>query len=230
MIAVTFALPAESSAFVRSLKNRERSRFLINGSIEGKEMVVLHTGVGSQKCEERLTEFLLRNKPNVIVSSGFCGGTSDELKPCDVVIAENFSDKTLIKHAREILEEVVIGRIFSADRVIDPAADRYAIGREQGAMAIDMETATIGRLCADFAVPMLALRVISDSPADPFPAPPDVLFDVARQQTNFGTLIPYLLGHPSAMMGLMKFAKRIKNVRAILADTLVEIVGLLPKG
>ena len=116
--------------------------------------------------------FLLRNKPNVIVSSGFCGGTSDELKPCDLIIAENFSDKTLTERAREILDEVVTGKIFSADRVIDPAGDRYAIGREHGAIAIDMETATIARLSADFAVPMLALRVISDSPAAPFPAPP----------------------------------------------------------
>ena len=224
MIAVTFALPAESSAFVRSLKNRERSRFLINGSIEGKEMVVLHTGVGSQKCEERLTEFLLRNKPNVIVSSGFCGGTSDELKPCDVVIAENFSDKTLIKHAREILEEVVIGRIFSADRVIDPAADRYAIGREQGAMAIDMETATIGRLCADFAVPMLALRVISDSPAAPFPAPPELLFDVETQRTKLTSLFGHLARNPKAVAQLADFSKRITLVKTKLADALCTLL------
>jgi len=224
MIAVTFALPAESSAFVRSLEDRERKSFLINGSLASKEIIVLHTGVGAKKCEERLTEFLLCNKPNVIVSSGFCGGTSDEQKPCDLVIAENFSDKELTKRAREILNEVVIGRIFSADRVIDPAADRYAIGREQGAIAIDMETAIIARLCADFAIPMLALRVISDSPAAPFPAPPEVLFDIETQRTKLTSLLGHLARNPKAASQLADFSKRIALVKTKLADALCTLL------
>jgi nucleoside phosphorylase len=224
MIAVTFALPAESSAFVRSLEQRERSGFLVKGSIAGKEIIILHTGVGSLKCEERLMEFLLRNKPNVIVSTGFCGGTSDELKPCDLIIAENFSDKTLVKRAREILDEVVTGKIFSADRVIDPAADRYGIGREHGALAIDMETATIARLSADSAVPMLALRVISDSPAAPFPAPPEVLFDVETQRTKLTSLFTHLARNPKAVAQLADFSKRITLVKTKLADALCTLV------
>lgn len=224
MIAVTFALPAESSAFVRSLEQRERSGFVVKGSIAGKEITILHTGVGSLKCEERLMEFLLRNKPNVIVSTGFCGGTSDELKPCDLIIAENFSDKTLMERAREILDEVVTGKIFSADRVIDPAADRYAIGREHGALAIDMETATIARLSADSAVPMLALRVISDSPAAPFPAPPEVLFDVETQRTKLTSLFTHLARNPKAVAQLADFSKRITLVKTKLADALCTLV------
>ena len=224
MIAVTFALPAESSTFVRSLEDRERKSFLINGSLAGKEIIVLHTGVGAKKCEERLTEFLLCNKPNVIVSSGFCGGTGDELKPCDLIIAENFSDKTLTERAREILDEVVIGKIYSADRVIDPAANRYAIGREHGALAIDMETATIARLSADFAVPMLALRVISDSPAAPFPAPPEVLFDVETQRTKLTSLFGHLARNPKAVAQLADFSKRIALVKTRLADALCTLV------
>ena len=169
-------------------------------------------------------EFLLRDKPNVIVSTGFCGGTSDELKPCDLIIAENFSDKTLMKRAREILDEVVTGKIFSADRVIDPAADRYAIGREHGALAIDMETATIARLSADSAVPMLALRVISDSPAAPFPAPPEVLFDVETQRTKLTSLFTHLARNPKAVAQLADFSKRITLVKTKLADALCTLV------
>jgi nucleoside phosphorylase len=227
MIAVTFALPAESSAFVRSLEHRERNGFVVKGSIAGKQIIILHTGVGSQKCEERLMEFLLRNKPNVIVSSGLCGGTSDELKPCDLFIAENFSDKTLTERAREILGEVMTGKIFSADRVIDSADDRYAIGREHGASAIDMETATIARLSADFAVPMLALRVISDSPAAPFPAPPEVLFDVETQRTKLTSLFGHLARNPKAVAQLADFSKRITLVKTRLADALCTLVSEL---
>jgi len=224
MIAVTFALPAESSSFVRTVEQRERSGFVVKGLIARKEIIILHTGVGSLKCEQRLMKFLLRNKPNVIVSSGFCGGTNDELKPCDLIIAENFSDKTLTERAREILDEVVIGKIYSADRVIDPAANRYAIGREHGALAIDMETATIARLSADFAVPMLSLRVISDSPAAPFPAPPEVLFDVETQRTKLTSLFAHLARNPKAVAQLADFSKRITLVKTKLADALCTLL------
>jgi len=224
MIAVTFALPAESSAFVRLLEHRQGKGFVTNGSIGGKKIVVLHTGVGAQKCEERLAEFLRGNKPHVIVSSGFCGGTSDELKPCDLVLADNFSNKELTKRARKILDEVVTGKIFSADRMIDLAADRYAIGREQGAIAIDMETATIARLCADFAVPMLALRAISDSPAAPFPAPPEVLFDIETQRPKLTSLFGHVARNPRAVAQLADFSKRITLVKTKLADALCTLL------
>ncbi len=122
------------------------------------------------------------------------------------------------------MEEVVTGRIFSADRVIDPAADRYGIGREQGAAAIDMETATIARLCADFAVPMLALRVISDSPAAPFPAPPEVLFDVETERTKLTSLLGHLARNPKAVAQLADFSKRITLVKTKLANALCTLL------
>ena len=224
MIAVMFALPRRTKAFVRSLEQRQTSDFTVQGSIAGKTIAILHTGVGEKKSEERLREFLLRNLPNVIISSGFCGATSDRLKPGDLIIAENFSDKTLAKRAREILAEVVTGQVFSAGRVIDQAADRYAIGREHGAIAIDMETATIARLSADFAVPMLALRVISDSPAAPFPAPPEVLFDVETQRTKLTSLFGHLARNPKAVAQLADFSKRIALVKTRLADALCTLV------
>jgi hypothetical protein len=140
------------------------------------------------------------------------------------VLADNFSDKELTKRARKILDEVVTGKIFSADRVIDLAADRYAIGREQGAIAIDMETATIARLCADFAVPMLALRAISDSPAAPFPAPPEVLFDIETQRPKLTSLFGHVARNPRAVAQLADFSKRITLVKTKLADALCTLL------
>jgi len=53
MIAVTFALPAESSAFVRLLKGVKREGAVLRGNIERPtpnaqrlNVCVLHTGVG----------------------------------------------------------------------------------------------------------------------------------------------------------------------------------------
>jgi nucleoside phosphorylase len=233
MTAVTFALPAESSAFIRLLKGVRRDGALLRGNIERRtrnvqrrtlQLCVLHTGVGKTKCAERVENFLHTKKPDLLIASGFCGGTNNELKPGDLVIAENASNLELLQEAREILSGAVIGKIHSADRIIDPTADRYAIGREHDAVAVDMETETIARFCAAESIPMLALRVVSDSPAAPFPTPPNVLFDIEKQRTNFSLLLSYIARNPAAALRLARFSKQIAFAKTNLAEALRAVL------
>jgi nucleoside phosphorylase len=185
----------------------------------------VHTGVGAAKCEERLGNFLRAETPELLIASGFCGGTTDELHPGDLVIADDASD--LSRKARAILPGAAVGKIHSADRIVDPAVDRYEIGREHGAIAIDMETKTITRLCAERSIPVLALRVISDSPAAPFPAPPNVLFDIEAQRTKFPALLAHLARDPTSAVRLAQFSQQITRAKTKLADALCAILGAL---
>jgi uridine phosphorylase len=236
MIAVTFALPAESSAFICLLKGVKRDGALLLGNIERRtpnvelrtlQLWVLYTGVGATKCAQRVENFLHAKKPELLIASGFCGGTNDELQPGDLVIAENASNLELLQKAREILSGAVVGKIHSADRIIDPATDRYATGREHGAVAVDMETETIAWLCAAESIPMLALRVVSDSPAAPFPAPPDVLFDIEKQRTDFSRLLGYIARNPASAIRLAEFSKHIAIAKTKLAAALSSIIAAL---
>src|SRR5438094_9334225 len=224
MIVVTFALPTESSAFIRFLKNVRRDGAAVRGNLEHRtsDICVVHTGVGAAKCEERLGNFLRAETPELLIASGFCGGTTDELHPGDLVIADNASD--LSRKAYAILPGAVVGKIHSADRIVDPAVDRYEIGREHGAIAIDMETKTITRLCAESTIPLLALRVISDSPAAPFPMPPSVLFDIEKQHTNFFALFAYIMPYPVSAVHLAQFSKQITHAKTKLADALCAVL------
>jgi nucleoside phosphorylase len=229
MIAVTFALPAESSAFIRLLKGIKHDGAILRGTLENRrtKVCVLHTGVGASKCEERVGDFLREERPQALIASGFCGGTGDELHPGDLVIADNVSDPTLLAKAHATLPNASIGKIHSADRIIDASADRYAIGREHGAVAIDMETETVARLCATGSISMLALRVVSDSPAAPFPAPPNVLFDIEKQRTDFSQLLSYIARNPASATSLAQFSKQIARAKAKLADALIAVLGRL---
>jgi nucleoside phosphorylase len=243
MTVVTFALPAESSAFIRSFKGIRRDGAILRGTLEDRprlrsatawqapniehrklNVCVLHTGVGPSKCEDRVGNFLRHERPQLLIASGFCGGTSHGLHPGDLVIAENASAPTLLMKAHATLPNARIGKIHSADRIIDPAADRYAIGRQHDAVAVDMETETITRLCAAESIPMLALRVVSDSPAAPFPAPPNVLFDVERQRTNFSLLLSYIARNPASALRLAQFSSQITRAKTRLADALIVVL------
>jgi len=229
MIAVTFALPAESSAFLSRLGNKSRSDRhdikTIRGEIDDRTIEVLHTGVGEKLCRQRMASFLQDRQFACLVSAGFAGALNDKLRAGDLLLAENFSTVEL-NAMRSGLGSSLIHRanLLTVTSIIDSIEERQKIAQTTGAVAIDMETEFIARACAEHGVPLLSLRVISDSPSEPFPGPSKILFDIERQRTHVRKLAMFFLAHPTRVPGLVQFAKRIARARTTLANALLEVV------
>ena len=215
MIAVTFALPDESRDFVRLLDRR------------AGDVKVLHTGVGSTITRARIGALLEAQRLDFVISSGFAGAADASLGVGNLLLAENFSDPLLLARARTAINARV-AKLITAERVIESAVERTQFARAHDAAAIDMETEWIARACAERTIPMLSLRVISDSAAAPFPAPASVLFDLERQSTNPARLAGHLLTHPVRIVSLMRFARQIARARASLTNALLLLLQALP--
>jgi nucleoside phosphorylase len=227
MIAVTFALPAESSEFLRRLGNRSRgnrnSISVVRGTIGHRSIEVIHTGVGENVCRERIGKFLENQQFDFLISAGFAGSLNHELHVNDLLVAKNFSTVDL-KHASLSNVSIYASNMLTVPALIDSSEERERIARESGASAIDMETEFIARACAAHGIPLLALRVITDTPTQPFPAPASVMFDIQRQRTRIVGLARFFLAHPRRMPGLVQFARRISRARKTLSNALVRIV------
>ena len=229
MIAVTFALPAESSAFLRCLGNKSRSHRhgikTVRGRVDNGAIEVLHTGVGEKLCRQRMASFLQDRQFACLVSAGFAGALNDKLRAGDLLLAENFSTVEL-NAMRSGLGSSLIHRanLLTVTSIIDSIEERQKIAQTTGAVAIDMETEFIARACAEHGVPLLSLRVISDSPSEPFPGPSKILFDIERQRTHVRKLAMFFLAHPTRVPRLVQFAKRIARARTTLANALLEVV------
>jgi adenosylhomocysteine nucleosidase len=228
-IAVTFALPTESSEFLRRLGNKaraDRNRLrIVQGTIGDRTIEVLHTGVGEKTCRERIGNFLRDQQFELLISAGFAGALNHELQINDVLVAKNFSTIDL-KQAHSLFSPLVIHLIdlLTVRAVIDSSEERERMARESGASAVDMETESIARACAVHGIPLLTLRVITDTPTQPFPAPPTILFDIQQQRTHIAMLARFFLARPTRIPSLVQFARRIARARKTLADALVEEV------
>src|SRR5256714_994827 len=230
MIAITFALPAESSDFVRllekpSLNSREGIE-TVRGRLHGKLVAVIHTGVGKMACRERMEVMLRRERFDFLVSAGFAGALEKDLRVGHLLVAENYSSPKLLESPQLELasEGTFLGKLATVPRMIESSAQREMLNKRAGAAAVDMETETIAELCAAHDLPMLSLRAISDTADEPFPAPAHVLFDLAKQKTDFVRLGSYLLIHPSAFGRLNAFRQRIGVARKVLTDALDRIL------
>src|SRR4029450_5917215 len=210
-IAVTFALPAESSEFLRQLGNKSRADrngiSIVRGTIDHRSIEVIHTGVGENICRQRIGKFLEIQQFDFLISAGFAGSLNHELRVNDLLIAKNFSTMDL-KHAQSSPSSLSIhmANMLTVTAFIDSSEERERVARESGPSAVDMETEFIARACAAHGISLLSLRVITDTPTQPFPAPPNILFDIAKQRTDLAKLATFLVAHPSRVLHLVQFA------------------------
>ena len=214
-IAITFALPTESSDFARWLS-----------SAEDHKVTILHTGVGPKVAANKIGGFLDTTRPSFVISSGFAGALHDGFAVGDLILGCNFSDEGLLTRAVELLSNrsARSARLLSTSRIADSATERNRLRQEHGADAVDMETEAIAAACAERRIGMLSLRIITDTPRKPLPAPPAVLFDLERQRTSLIRLMGYALSHPRTIPQLMRFAQTVNAARAELTSALVALL------
>jgi nucleoside phosphorylase len=238
MIAITFALPAESAEFLRRLRDKSRANRndirIIRGKIDDRAIEVLHTGVGEKVCRQRVGKFLSATRRvrggeddrhfGYLITAGFAGALNDQLRVGDLLFAENFSTVQPDDIFAVPSLPIHIGNLLTVPALIESREERNKLAVTSGAVAVDMETEFIARACAAHAIPLLSLRVISDTPKEVFPAPPDVLFDRERQQTPMLKLATHFFANPHRVPSLVQFARRIARARRILADALVTVV------
>ena len=229
MIAVTFALSAESSGFLRRLHKKSKTNrngiTVICGEVDGGAIEVFHTGVGEKTCRERMAKFLQDRQFDCLISAGFAGALNDRLHVGDLLLAENFSTIELTE-ARSALSTLSVhaAALLTLPSMVESREERNKIAQTTAAAAADMETKFIARACAEHGIPLLSLRAISDTPSKPFPAPASVLFNMERQQTDLTKLTLHFLKDPGAIPRLIAFVRKIAQAREILANAILGVM------
>jgi len=228
-VAVTFALRTESSEFLRRLRDRtaiDRNGVrIVRGKMDNHIIEVLHTGVGEKVCRQWIEKFLRDQNFDRLISTGFAGALSDELKVGDLLLAKNFSTIDLNESGLPFSRlPIHMADLLTVPALIDSSGERNRIAHASGAAAVDMETEFIARACAEHGVPLLSLRVITDTPRQPFPAPMKVLFDMERQRTDYRQLSSYVLKNPATLWRLIRFGIGVAHARKALTEAIVDLV------
>ena len=74
MIVISFALPEESKELAGKLKNRRRAGPaalpVIAGTLDGREVVIVHTGMGMASATARVGSYLEGRAPALWIAAG----------------------------------------------------------------------------------------------------------------------------------------------------------------
>jgi adenosylhomocysteine nucleosidase len=212
MILLVFALPHESGKFLPQLKNRvwiERGTLpILTGTFAGREIVVLHTGVGPERARKRCGDFLAAHRPDFVISAGYAGGLDERLQVGSLVIADNFTDQSFMTLAMEAARgKALIGKLTTQDRVAETTEAKRQLAGTTGAVAVDMETEAIYLQCRLSNIPMLSVRAISDPIGTAMPVPGEVWLDEIEQKPRVLALLAYLARNPSVIPAFARFVR-----------------------
>jgi adenosylhomocysteine nucleosidase len=146
-------------------------------------VLVLETGLGATRTERALRWVLdapklgtVPYRPKMILSAGFAGSLSEELHVGDIVLAEEIADEqgglwqtTWPKElpAGEWRPLLHRGRLLTVDRIVASPEEKRVVGMKHGAIAADMESATVARLCTERGIAFGCIRAISDDMRTP---------------------------------------------------------------
>lgn len=178
MIAETFFVDAVQV-------NDIRGALAYTGTYEGVAVSVLGTGMGVPSASIYATELVTQYDVTQLIRVGSCGGIADDVALRDVIIALGAGTDSSVNRARyagmdfaaiatyrlvraaadaaaERGLNVKVGGVHTADLFYDPRETRMATIANMGVLAVEMETAGLYGIAAQYGVEALAILTVSD--------------------------------------------------------------------
>jgi adenosylhomocysteine nucleosidase len=145
-------------------------------------------GVGAKAAGEAALRLIAAFRPDAVVSTGFAGALDDGLATGDLVLGGATGCPAaagLLRLARAAAPDARAGDVHAAARVVNDAAGRRRLRLETGALAVDMESAAVGRAAREHGLDFLCVKAVLDTPAKPlasdYASLPTVLGAVLRR-------------------------------------------------
>jgi len=182
--------------------------------------VIALCGVGSARLSARL-EALLASPAGCrgIISFGTAGGLDPALKPGACVLAERVVcrsqgdagydsyeiDAAWLAALRQALPEASGGVLLGVEQPLATVADKQALWRDTGAVAVDMESHRAARIAHRAGIPFAVCRVVVDPAERSLPSSATVGLR-EDGSTALWPILATLARHPWQLPALLKLA------------------------
>ena len=194
------------------------------GTLDGREVVGIVTGMGTQLATAGIERLLGAVTPVQVLVVGITGAVDDETPIGAMVLPERVIDHASGREHTHVL--LGPGRLHGAMWTTDviTKADELPALRERGVVSLDRETAAIALACEARGVPWSVFRAISDRATDG--SVDDEVFHLSRQDgtPDPKAVVRYLLRHPNRIPQLAKMGKGAKLATERAADAAIAAV------
>ena len=242
-----FALTRESRGLPRDFQARER---VAGASVRAffcgpawLSILVVETGVGAHRIQKAMDWLVSKPTignvpyvPKLVISAGFSGALRDGFHVGDVILASEVCDSAgatwTVPWPGELSgtwqPPLHRGRLLTMKRMIADPVEKLALGRTHDAVAVDMETAVVARMCSGQGLPFGCVRAISDDVHTALS--PHLEAVLAGGRVSWRRLIFRLVRHPILAGELWRLDKNTRLAAARLGTALGELLTLTLPG
>ena len=189
------------------------------------DIVATVTEMGTRAATAVTTQLLDTAAVDHLLVVGICGGVARELAIGDLVAPARVVDEASGCVLRpKPLGGTPRGVLLTSDTLhTDPATiARFAA---DGVVALDMETAAIGMVCAARGIPWSVFRAVSDVAGAPDLGGDMVGMSNADGTPNPGTIVRFLLANPHRIPAMMRLGR---GLRAAVKRSTSALLAALP--
>ncbi|MBF0477717.1 MAG: purine phosphorylase [Deltaproteobacteria bacterium] len=178
---------------------------------------------------------LVSDGAGALLSLGTAAGLHPELAPGRVILPQTILTTTgstfsadpgwrdRVQARLQGQMQVHPGPLVQSPHVLTGPADKSALYRTSGAAAADMESAAVAAVAAEYHLPFLAIRVITD------PVEVAVPVSALAAVDQFGRVQPWALirslaKHPQDILSLIRLGRHFHAAQATLKD-IARLVG-----
>ncbi len=241
-ILVTFAVEAEFAPWRRRYSFRRKEiigdghRDRVDAWYECKtddvRLDVYLTGVGCKGSRAVLAS-LLKERPDLCISSGLAGGLRPELKTGEIVVArevllvnggQKFTSRPLLVDLAEETGAKPVRTFLTNAQVVCEAKSKRSMAVFGD--VVEMESFHVLKSARDVQVPAVSVRAISDTVDENLP------FDFGGAirpdgRISYGPLLLQVAVHPLRLPAMISFGKKSEKAAHNLADFLDRYIGRL---
>ena len=228
-LAFVVAMPMELKPLVRKLalrKTKVGDVTLHAGTLGGREVVAIATGMGTKLASEATERLLNAVEIERVVVVGITGAVENVTPIGTLILPEVVvNSNTGSEHRPAPLGDATPhGKMWTTD-VLNTDLDVVAGLREQGVVSLDMETAAIAESCERRDIPWSVFRVISDRATDG--SVDEEVFHLSNQDgtPNPPAILRYFLTHPQRIPRMMRLAKGATLATRTAADAAIRAVS-----
>jgi adenosylhomocysteine nucleosidase len=219
VVGIVTALAAEASALANPIWRRDTPVPLVDGTL------LSVSGIGAAAAADA-ARALVEAGATALTSWGLAGGLDPALRagtiflPSNVISRDGIGFSTAsdwrlrLSTAVASRRPVTCGTLLTSSYPIATVADKAAVLRETGALAVDMESLAIAKIAATHGLPFIAVRVIVDTADDVLPRSLIAASRSGRMQ--FWRLIGALALAPGDVSALVRLARRYRAARRSL--------------
>jgi adenosylhomocysteine nucleosidase len=213
-VAALSSEKSESSVLV-CFAVKEEAKFFVADACQ-----TIVTGMGVKNASKGILEVLSKNKPALVLTTGFAGGLNPKLKVGDVVFEE---DAEAGLRAGLIKLNAVPVRFHCASKVAVTAADKEELWKATGADVVEMESSAIRKISRQHGIPSATIRVISDAAGEDLPLDFNALM-TPDDRIDFAKLALKLISGPQKIPQLIRFQKQTSFAARNLAEVLQKLL------